>query len=90
MALDASEDVASYDEVAQRAHAESLRLLDLDSQRYLVDELPTHSPKWVEMLRVMQESQGPIYVYSQFRELAGVNVFAAALRSARIHPVWLR
>ena len=79
--LDASEDVASYDEVAQRAHAESLRLLDLDSQRYLVDELPTHSPKWVEMLRVMQESQGPIYVYSQFRELAGVNVFAAALRA---------
>ena len=78
---DASEDVASYDEVAQRAHAESLRLLDIDSQRYLVDELPTHSPKWVKMLRVMQESQGPIYVYSQFRELAGVNVFAAALRA---------
>ena len=60
---------------------QALEMLDANSQDYLVKRLPEHSPKMHEMLKRIAVSPGPVYVYSQFRRIEGINIFALVLKA---------
>ena len=77
----ADEDVTKFSKDIETRHAESLRLLDEGWDKYLVRDLHIHAPKWAVMVEKMRTSPGPVYVYSQYRTLAGIAPFALALRA---------
>ena len=77
----ADEDVTKFSKDIDTRHAESLRLLDEGWKKYLVKDLHIHSPKWAVIIDKMRTSPGPVYVYSQYRTLAGIAPFALALRA---------
>jgi hypothetical protein len=43
------------------------------------DALPTYSPKYQAMIDRMDTARGPVLVYSQFKKLEGIGLFAIAL-----------
>jgi hypothetical protein len=49
---------------------------------YLNTQLATFSPKYAAILERIRVSPGPALVYSQFKTLEGLGIFAAALRAA--------
>lgn len=49
---------------------------------FLRDGLAQFSPKYAEILGRIRASPGPALVYSQFKTLEGLGIFAAALRAA--------
>ena len=50
---------------------------------YLKEEgLANFSPKYLAIMERIRESPGPALVYSQFKTLEGVGIFAAALRAS--------
>jgi len=49
---------------------------------YLNKGLPTYSPKYATILANIRQSPGPALVYSQFKTLEGLGIFAAVLRAA--------
>ena len=61
--------------------------LEGSAASYLKEALATYSPKYAEMLRHIQASPGPALVYSQFKRLEGLGIFAAALRTAGYLPL---
>ena len=56
--------------------------LEAKADEYLNTGLATYSPKYATMLAKIRESPGPVLVYSQFKTLEGLGIFAAALRAA--------
>jgi hypothetical protein len=54
--------------------------LEANGGKYLGTELATYSPKYAAILEKIRESPGPALVYSQFKTLEGLGIFAAALR----------
>jgi hypothetical protein len=52
--------------------------------------LATFSPKYATILAKVQSSPGPTLVYSQFKTLEGLGIFAAALRAAGYLPLDLQ
>ena len=56
--------------------------LEAKADEYLNVGLPTYSPKYATMLANIRTSPGPVLVYSQFKTLEGLGIFAAALRAA--------
>ena len=49
---------------------------------YLNKGLPTYSPKYATILANIRQSPGPALVYSQFKTLEGLGIFAAVLRAS--------
>lgn len=56
--------------------------LEAKGPEYLRDNLATYSAKYAEILARIRVSPGPALVYSQFKTLEGLGIFAAALRAA--------
>ena len=56
--------------------------LEAEAGPFLHDSLATYSPKYAEILTRIRASAGPALVYSQFKTLEGLGIFAAALRAA--------
>jgi hypothetical protein len=52
------------------------------AEAYLNVGLPTYSPKYATIVAKIRESPGPALVYSQFKTLEGLGIFAAALRAS--------
>jgi len=52
------------------------------AEAFLNVGLPTFSPKYATMVAKIRESAGPALVYSQFKTLEGLGIFAAALRAS--------
>lgn len=77
----AEEDTTKFSKDIEAIHADALRKLDENGEQYFVKELHIHAPKWAVMVQKMASSPGPVYVYSQYRSLAGIGPFALALRA---------
>jgi len=56
--------------------------LEANAERFLREGLPVFSPKYAAMITRIRASPGPVLVYSQFKRLEGLGIFAAALRAA--------
>jgi hypothetical protein len=56
--------------------------IDANAGEYLNTGLMTLSPKYAEMIGRIRASPGPALVYSQFKTLEGLGLFAAALRAS--------
>ena len=56
--------------------------LETNAETYLNTQLATFSPKYAAILERIRASPGPALVYSQFKTLEGLGIFAAALRAA--------
>lgn len=56
--------------------------LEAKADTYLNTQLATFSPKYAAILERIHVSPGPALVYSQFKTLEGLGIFAAALRAA--------
>ena len=56
--------------------------LEKGGDRYLGADLTVYSPKYAAILERIRASPGPVLVYSQFKTLEGLGIFAAALRFA--------
>jgi len=52
------------------------------AEAYLNLGLTTYSPKYATIISKIRESAGPALVYSQFKTLEGLGIFAAALRAS--------
>lgn len=77
--MTAREDGVDHDAVNQRA----LARLRSDGMAALRGErLAEQSPKMAEILRRISESDGPALVYSNFRNMEGVGIFALVLEAA--------
>ena len=71
---------------------EALLRLSNDGDIYLVpgkEGLGKYSPKFEQMLVRIQASPGPAFVYSQFRSMEGVGIFALVLNSNGFAPLRL-
>lgn len=56
--------------------------LEAKADEYLNRGLSQFSPKYATILANVRRSPGPVLVYSQFKTLEGLGIFAAALRAA--------
>jgi hypothetical protein len=56
--------------------------LEAKADVYLNTSLPEYSPKYATILANIRKSPGPSLVYSQFKTLEGLGIFAAALRAS--------
>ncbi len=56
--------------------------LEAKGDEYLNTNLAQFSPKYAVILENIRKSSGPVLVYSQFKTLEGLGIFAAALRAA--------
>jgi hypothetical protein len=56
--------------------------LEANADAYLNKGLAAYSPKYAAMLDIIRSTPGPSLVYSQFKTLEGLGIFAAALRAA--------
>jgi len=56
--------------------------IEAHADNYLRENLATYSPKYAEILKNIRLSPGPVLVYSNFKTLEGLGIFAAALRAA--------
>lgn len=56
--------------------------LDAKADEYLNKGLVNYSPKYAVMIENIRKSPGPVLVYSQFKTLEGLGIFAAALRAS--------
>jgi hypothetical protein len=56
--------------------------LEAHADSYLNEDLAKYSSKYFAMLENIRMSAGPVLVYSQFKTLEGLGIFAAALRAA--------
>jgi hypothetical protein len=64
-----------------KAVAAAIASVVSSGDRYLRKELGVHSPKYAAILEKMEASPGPVVVYSQFRRVEGLNLFAHTLRA---------
>jgi len=55
--------------------------LEAKAEEYLDKGLAQFSPKYVEILTRIRASPGPVLVYSNFKTLEGLGIFAAVLRA---------
>jgi hypothetical protein len=55
--------------------------LEAKADQYLKNDLGTYSKKYETMMTNIKTSPGPVLVYSQFKTLEGLGIFAAALRA---------
>jgi len=56
--------------------------LEANAEEFLHASLDNFSPKYAAILANMRTSPGPVLVYSQFKTLEGLGIFAAVLRAA--------
>ncbi len=56
--------------------------LEAGGGAFLNAELAKYSPKYATILENIRRSPGPVLVYSQFKTLEGLGIFAAVLRAA--------
>ncbi len=58
--------------------------LESNAEVFLKNELATFSPKYAAIIQNIENSpkDGPVLVYSQFKTLEGLGIFAAALRAS--------
>jgi hypothetical protein len=59
----------------------TLSKVEDQAERYLVEELGEYSPKFYQLIQLIEASPGPVYVYTQFREMEGVTLLAMTLRA---------
>lgn len=63
--------------------------LESNGGKFLNADLEKYSPKYATILANIRRSPGPVLVYSQFKTLEGLGIFAAVLRAAEEHYVQL-
>jgi hypothetical protein len=77
--------VASGEELETGTYAQAiekaLRALAASASKHLVADLPQNSPKMAAMLERLLRSPGPALVYSQYRSLEGLGIFAEVLKA---------
>jgi hypothetical protein len=56
--------------------------LEANAAQFLDKGLPGYSPKYVAMMANIKVAAGPVLVYSNFKSLEGLGIFAAALRAS--------
>jgi hypothetical protein len=56
--------------------------LEANAAQFLNKGLPEYSAKYVAMIENIRASPGPVLVYSNFKSLEGLGIFAAALRAS--------
>jgi hypothetical protein len=61
---------------------EMMTAIDVSAAKFMNADLIQYSPKYAEILGRIRASPGPALVYSQFKTLEGLGLFAAALRAA--------
>jgi hypothetical protein len=61
---------------------ELMSALEARGDSYLNTDLAKYSTKYATMIANIRKSAGPVLVYSQFKTLEGLGIFAAALRAA--------
>ena len=82
-AAEAAEDAATKaeDSYVRRIVGELMAQLQKDAGKFLEgDALKKYSPKYAAIMERISTSPGPALVYSQFKTLEGLGLFAAALR----------
>ena len=75
------EDVGKYTKDEVHLLQESMQMIEAQSQKFLVEELPQHSAKLHKMTALISSSPGPVYVYSQFRTIEGIGILSLILRA---------
>jgi len=56
--------------------------LEAQADNYLNTNLAVYSGKYAKMIENIRKTSGPVLVYSNFKSLEGLGIFAAALRAA--------
>ena len=77
----------------EQAKEIALENLEKQSQKYLIPGekgLGKYSPKFQLMLENINKSPGPVFVYSQFRSLEGIGIFALVLKANGYAPFRLQ
>lgn len=69
---------SAYDMAIQAAIQE---LKDRADEFFSRETLPRYSPKFQAIINNIQESRGPVLVYSQFKTLEGIGLFSLALQT---------
>jgi superfamily II DNA or RNA helicase len=54
-------------------------LIKIDNPKFMKDNLHTLSPKMHKMLKNIEKSEGPVMVYSTFKNVEGIHLFSCAL-----------
>jgi hypothetical protein len=75
--------VKPVDEAVKRMTESLVSVLEGPDKDYLTTGLALFSPKYEAMIENIRLSGGPVLVYSNFKTLEGLGIFAAALRAAR-------
>lgn len=67
----------------KKAISEQMKVLESSKNEYLKkgDTLSKYSPKYNEVLISVENSPGPVLVYSQFREIEGLGILSLALNA---------
>jgi hypothetical protein len=76
----AKEEAAAATEALPVVAALMEKLTAADKNYLTPDGLKEFSPKYLAIMEKIRESSGPALVYSQFKTLEGIGIFAAALR----------
>jgi len=66
-----------------------IKRLKKDAPSALSSDLALYSPKYAAMIINIRTSPGPVLVYSQFKTLEGLGIFAAALEMSEEHYNYL-
>ena len=76
------EKVIPIEEEVLRITGQLLSRLEERGPEFLNAGLPSYSPKFATVLGNLRTSPGPVLVYSNFKRLEGLGIFAAVLRAA--------
>ena len=78
---DLAEDFGKTTKDYKKSIIRTVNKLDNDSIKYLKTNLKKYSVKMHKMMSHIDESNGPVYIYSQFRDAEGVGVFSKVLEA---------
>jgi hypothetical protein len=72
-------DASAYTSADRSLIAQAHAMLWHNARALLHDDLEQYSPKFKAIVERIEASQGPAYVYSQFRNMEGLTIFAMTL-----------
>jgi len=78
---DLTEDFGRTNKAYKKSILRTVNKLEQDSVKYLKTDLKKYSIKMHKIMKNINESNGPVYVYSQFRDAEGIGIFAKVLEA---------
>ena len=78
---DLTEDFGKSSKDYKKSILRTVNKLEKDSVKYLKTDLKKYSVKMNKMIENINESTGPVYVYSQFRDAEGIGIFSKVLEA---------